>query len=107
MPSKVDKYTLNKHFGEEYDRRKKLTSEQKKEMLELYNTGDYTQTEITKMYGVSRKILWRLLNPDRAKAGDDRSNSLKTERYTDKHRRYIADLRNYKKTLLEKEKPTE
>lgn len=100
MPSKVDKYTLNKDFGEQYDRRKKLTSEQKKEMLELYNTGDYTQTEIAKMYGVSRKLLWRLLNPEKAKAGDDRSNSLKTEGYTDKHRQYITDLRNYKKELL-------
>ena len=54
MPSIVDKIAIN---NEKLDKRVKLSSSDKKEIVELYDAGLYSQRELAKLYNVSRRTI--------------------------------------------------
>lgn len=59
MPSKIDKIRLS----ETQDRRIKLTSKDKEEIVNLYNTGEYSLNKLAKKYNVSKKLILLTVNP--------------------------------------------
>lgn len=62
MPYKSDKIPLQPH----QDRRRKLTDEQKHEILRIYKTGVCGMRPLAKQFGVSRSTIQAIVNPKRA-----------------------------------------
>lgn len=60
MPRKSDKIKLSP----EQDRRRKLTDEQKDEILHRYKIGDGSQRSLAREYGVSRALIQIIVNPN-------------------------------------------
>ena len=63
---KVDKMKL----APEQDRRRKLTDEQKEQIKDLYKTGEYSLNQLAQEYGVSKKLILLIVNPE-SKAKND------------------------------------
>lgn len=59
MPYKSDKHSIN---NPNLDRRVKLLKEQKNEILKLYNTGEYSQRKLARMYNVGRRTIQFMRN---------------------------------------------
>lgn len=99
MPEKVDKMKLS----QEQDRRRKLTDEQKEEIRKLYSTGMHSLNSLAREYGVSKKTILLIVNPD-SKAKSDARIKAHWQDYYDReeHNKAIKNLRNYKKDLLKK-----
>lgn len=62
MPRKSELIPLS----EEQDRRIKLTKEQKKKIAELYATGQYSLKSLAEQFGVSKKTILLIVNPESA-----------------------------------------
>lgn len=52
---------------EGYDRRAKLSDEQRDEIRHKYSTGLYSQRQLAAEYGVSRRLIIFILDPDKRK----------------------------------------
>lgn len=63
MPYKSEKIKL----PEKYDRRRKLSSENKEEIKLLYSKGGYSLNGLAKKYGVSKKTILLIVNAKSAK----------------------------------------
>jgi len=50
--------------GKQFDRRRKLTDEQKEEIKLLYSTGNYSQQRLAIKFGVGHDTIHRIVNPD-------------------------------------------
>ena len=61
MPYKSEKIIIR---GSQYDRRQKLTPEQKSEIAFRYATTDISQRKLAKEYGVSRRLITFIVNPE-------------------------------------------
>lgn len=61
MPYKSEKIKIS---GTKHDRRQKLTPEQKDEIRHLYYTTDTSQRKLAKQFGVSRRLITFVLDPD-------------------------------------------
>ena len=68
MPSIVDKIKL----PPEYDRRRKLTDEQRDEIRHKYKTGEYSLSKLAIEYGVSKKLILLTVNPESKRKADER-----------------------------------
>ena len=106
MPYKSEKIKLN----ETQDRRKRLTTEQKKEIEELYRTGNYSLNNLAKMFQVSKKTILLIVNKDSAEKAKQyrkehwREWQRKGEEWNEivrKHRAYKQEL--YKEGKLKEE----
>lgn len=97
MPYKSDNIKL----PEKYDRRRKLTSEQKEEIKELYATGSYSLNKLAKMYEVSKKTILLIVNKESKRKNDEYIKAHWKEFQLDKdtHNVYVRDLRRYKHRL--------
>lgn len=62
MPYKSEKIKIS---GTKHDRRQKLTPEQKDEIRHLYYTTDTSQRKLAKQFGVSRRLITFVLEPER------------------------------------------
>lgn len=62
MPYKSEKIKLS----ETQDRRRKLTDMQRTEIKDLYATGLYSLNGLAKQYGVSKKTILLIVNPESA-----------------------------------------
>ena len=60
---KSEKIKLNPN----QDRRIKLNDKQREEIREKYTTGMYSQRNLAEEYGVSRRLITFILDPDKAK----------------------------------------
>ncbi|MFW6024990.1 MAG: hypothetical protein ACOCRX_01480 [Candidatus Woesearchaeota archaeon] len=89
------------HLPKNKDRRRKLTDGQKKEIRKLY--GKYSQRKLAKMFGVSRRLIVFIGDPEKHKA------NLKARKarggwkcYYDKkkHREQMKKHRKYKHNIL-------
>lgn len=100
MPSKLDKLKLN----EKQDRRIKLTQEQKQEIERLYNdVGLYSLNDLAKIYGVSKKTILLIVNPECKRKNDLHiKNSWRKYYNTKEHTKAMQKTRQYKKELKEK-----
>ena len=59
MPYKSEKIKLT---GLQ-DRRRRLTDEQRKEIKDLYSTGNFSLNQLAKVYEVSKKTILLIVNP--------------------------------------------
>lgn len=100
MPSKLDKLKLT----EQQDRRKKLTTEQKQEIYNLYhNVGLYSLNDLAKIYNVSKKTILLIVNKESKLKNDLHiKNNWKKYYNTAEHTEAMKKTRAYKKELQEK-----
>lgn len=97
MPYKSEKIKLS----EKQDRRKKLTSEQREEIKELYSTGCYSLNGLAKRFEVSKKTILLIVNEESAeKAKQYRKEHWKEwQRVGEEHNIAIKNTRRYKHEL--------
>ena len=111
MPYKSTKIIIEKT---DFDRRIKLTDEQKLEIPKLYATGEYSQRQLAAMYNVSRRLITFCIDPEKLKgnvaARKERGGSkiyYNKEKNTEvqrEHRRYKQKLLIEGKIKLNKDK---
>ena len=90
----------------------KLNDDDKKHIIEMYKTGEYSYRKLASIYGVAHKTIYYIINPHKYREFLDKRKKEKTSAYyynKDKHREYMRRTREYRKTLekqnlLEKEK---
>jgi hypothetical protein len=100
MPAKIDKIRINVELGEEFDRRKKLTSEQRQEIKELYETGEYTQRELGRLYGVDRRVIANCVNPEKAKLWNKNNYKSKKSKGVNYYKSdKMKEHRDYKRSI--------
>jgi len=99
MPYKSEK--INIAFTE-YDKRIRLTEEQKEAIRKEYATGLISHRGLAEKYKVNRKTIYNILNPDKYKAQLERNKEINhSKQYynKDKHKEYIKQHRHYKQKL--------
>lgn len=98
MPFKSEKIRL----PEEYDRRVKITSEQRKEIYDLYQTGLYSWRELARKYGVSKSRIGQIVNPKIGERVAQRRRDYKEryQGYSEKNREDTKEHRRYKQRLF-------
>lgn len=97
MPYKSEKIKLK----ETQDRRKRLTTKQRKEIEELYATGSYSLNDLAKIYEVSKKTILLIVNKESAeRAKKYRKEHWKEwQRKGEEHAEAIRKTRRYKQDL--------
>lgn len=81
---------------------KKLTADDKEEILKLYKTGGFSQRELAKMFNVHRRTIQFVLDPESLKRNNEqRKERGKDGRYYDKEKQrlYMREYRRRKKML--------
>ena len=68
MPYKSEKIKL----PPEFDRRRKLTDDQRDEIRHKYSTGLYSLNGLAKEYNVSKKSILLIVNPESKRKNDER-----------------------------------
>lgn len=104
MPSIVDKVIIN---DEALDKRVKLSASDKKEIIELYDAGVYSQRQLASLYNVSRRAIVFALYPERREANyASRVANGGSKQYYDKktNTAYMKAHRAYKKLLIDEGK---
>lgn len=85
--------------GTEYDRRRKLSEEDKKQLKISYNNGEPVG-DILARYGISRRMLFYVLRPETIKKRKKERTDEDRRRDAEQHRRN----RKYKKEIYNKVK---
>ena len=82
----------NSKIPEKHDKRIKLTKSQKQEIYSIYNEyGAYSQRELASMYGVSRRLITFIVNPEAQQANLERYQERGgSKQYYDKDKHTIA-----------------
>lgn len=90
----------------EYDRRRKLTDDQKDEIGHKYSTGFYSLNNLAKEYNVSKKTVLLIVNPESKRKNDERiKEHWKDYQPTpDERNRIMKEHRQYKHNLHKKGK---
>jgi hypothetical protein len=92
-----------KYIPEKKDKRVKLTKSQKEEIYILYNLyGAYSQRELATMYGVSKRLITFIVDPEKLKKNyENRLEKGGSKIYynKDKHTEAIRKHRRYKQEL--------
>jgi len=89
----------------EYDRRRKLTDEQRIEIMEL--KGIRSSRSVGDEYGVDHSLILRMWNPEQLKRNIEcRAKNGGSKQYYDRerHSKYMRDYQAYKKKLVEEGK---
>ena len=95
MPYLSEKKKLNN-----YDRRRKLTENQKEEIRKKYKTGLYSQRGLAKEYGVSRTLIQIIVDKQRAEKVKQRIKDHWRDYYDkDEHNKAMKNTRRYKQKL--------
>jgi hypothetical protein len=99
MPYKFEK----KIIPEQHDRRRKLTDAQKAEIDRRYKAGGVSSSQLAAEYGVSKKLILLIVNPE-MKAKNDQHIKEHWSDYYDKrkHRDAVRAMRAHKKDLDER-----
>lgn len=100
MAAIIDKYIIN---NEKYDRRVKLTKEDKKEIYEVYKEGLFSQRELATLFDVSRRSISFIVSPEQLKANKKcRAERGGWKQYYNKEANTLEanNHREYKKLLL-------
>lgn len=99
MPYKFEK----KIIPAQHDRRRKLTDAQKAEIEHRYKAGGVSARQLATEYGVSKKLILLIVNPE-AKAKNDKYIKEHWSDYydKDKHRDAVRAMRAHKKDLDER-----
>lgn len=97
MPRKSEKLRLS----ETQDRRKKLIEEQRKEIRDLRSTGLFSLNDLAKRFGVSKKLILLIVNPDSAENAKQyrKENWRNWQRTGEEWNKIIREHRQYKQEL--------
>jgi DNA invertase Pin-like site-specific DNA recombinase len=97
MPFKSEKIKL----PEKYDRRRKLTNDQKDEIRKKYESGFGSLQSLANEYGVSKKTILLTVNPKSKEKNDKRIKDHWKEYQASKNERnkIMRDHRQYKQEL--------
>ena len=103
MPIKSEVEHL--HIPKKLKRSVKLTEEQREEIIAIYKTGSSSQRKLAKLFGVSRRLIFFIVNPDKYEeykiAYKEKGGSM---RYYNKDKQctYSQRTREYRKELENK-----
>lgn len=88
-------------LSETQDRRRRLTTEQQKEIKKLYETGLYSWNQLAKMFGCSKSRVGQLVNPERDRKVKERGKThwRDYQRKGDEWNETIREHRRYKQEL--------
>lgn len=102
MPYKSEKIKLK----ELQDRRRKLTSEQREEIKNLYGTGCYSLNGLAKKFEVSKKTVLLIVNENSAENAKRyrKENWKEWQRKGQEHNEAIKKTRHYKHQLYKEGK---
>lgn len=102
MPYKAEKLRL----PPEYDRRRKLSDEQKDEILHKYETGLYSLNSLAKEYGVCKKSILLIVNPESKRKNSQRIKDHWKDYVPTKEQRnaIMKEHRAYKHKVLREKK---
>lgn len=83
------------------DRRRKLTDEQKVEIKEMYATGDWSLNKLGQQFGVSKKTILLIVNPNSAERAREyrKENWKEFQRTKEERTRATREHRRYKQSL--------
>ena len=97
MPFKSEKIKL----PQEYDRRRKLTDEQKNEITHKYSTGLYSLNNLATEYKVSKKTILLIVNPESKRKNDERIKDhwKDYQPTTEERNKIMNEHRQYKQRL--------
>ena len=97
MPFKSEKIKL----PQEYDRRRKLTDEQKDEIKHKYSTGLYSLNNLATEYKVSKKTILLIVNPKSKRKNDERIKDhwKDYQPTTEERNKIMNEHRQYKQKL--------
>lgn len=84
MPYKSEKIKIK---DTEFDRRRKLSEDDKKRILELRETDGLSQRKLASMFGVSRRLIQYILDP------------VKLQRSKELHKPYIYTKEEWAETM--------
>ncbi len=101
MAAIVDKYIIN---NEKYDRRVKLTEEEKIEIYEVYKQGLFSQRQLAFLFDVSRSTIVWTVSPEQLIANRERrAERGGWKQYYNKEENTVEqkEHRAYKKLLLD------
>lgn len=94
--------------GTRYDRRQKLTPEQRAEIFHCYHTEKISQRQLAREYGVSRRLVTFIVNPENEKRNRELLNERKAKGLykpdRKKHAEIIREHRRYKQKLYKEGK---
>lgn len=96
---------LKFRVGKKNDKRIKLSPEQKEQIYQEYQQGKKSQRYLAKEYGVSRRTITFIVDPQKLKNNIQRrleKGGSKQYYDKDKHREYMRDHRKHIKELLKK-----
>ena len=99
MPYKSEQIKIE--FSQ-FDKRIKLTDEQKEKIREEYATGLISQRNLAKKYKVSKKAIFNIIHPEKYQAQLEKyklNQHSKQYYQKDKHKEYIKKHRRYKQKL--------
>jgi predicted DNA-binding protein (UPF0251 family) len=102
MPYKFEKIPIN---NPKNDKRVKLTDEDRDNIREEYASGLISQNNLAKKYGVSKRLVQFILNPEKQEIAKQQfAERQKDGRYYDreKHNEYVRSHREHKKDLYNK-----
>jgi hypothetical protein len=91
------------HIKPEDDKRVKLTEEQREEIRELYKLPDYSQRRLAGQFGVSRRLIQFIVDPEKQEAAKQGyAERRKDGRYydKDKHNEAMRGHRHRKHKLF-------
>lgn len=95
MPFKSEKIII---CGTQYDRRQKLTPEQREEIFRRYHTNRISQRQLAREYGVSRRLITFIVNPE----NEERNRELLQKRkvaglYKPDKKKWAATIREHRR----------
>jgi hypothetical protein len=97
---------IKKHIPEELDRRCKLTKEQRVEIKKIRQTTNRSYQEIAKSYGVSKRLVILICNPDKYEKVKEQFKERQADgRYKptkEKWRNTMREHRQYKQSIKNK-----
>lgn len=90
---KSEKIKLNPN----QDRRIKLNDKQREEIREKYTTRMYSQRNLAEEYGVSRRLITFILDPDKAKKNAEQLKQRRADgRYKPSKEKWAAIMREHR-----------
>ena len=95
------------HIPKKYDRRVRLSDEEKKEIREAYATGGTSYNKLATEFGVSKRTIYWVVNPDKQRENYElRKARGGSKQYyeKDKHTQSMRNHREYKNELLKEGK---
>ena len=87
----------SKKLSPDQDRRIKLNDKQREEIRKKYTTGMYSQRNLAEEYGVSRRLITFILDPDKAKKNAEQLKQRRADgRYKPTKEEWAAIMREHR-----------